>query len=125
MLRSMTGMNGLQLTTGLQGKFGTFELWLTDNGVGFNGMFTRTILGDPKIWGLWILALILIATLFPNTQQLMRCYRPISYRGEVPCLRQGGLEWRPTFSWALFSATVSVLSILSLTKVSEFLYFQF
>ncbi len=125
MLRSMAGINGLQLTTGLQGKLGAFELFLIEQGVGFNGMFTRTIFGDPKIWGLWILSLILISTLLPNTQQIMHRYSPIFYRRDVPPPHQRWLEWRPTNLWALLSATTLVISILSLTQVSEFLYFQF
>ena len=125
MLRSMAAINGVQLTTGFQGKLGNFELWLMDYGVGFNGMFTRTILGDPKIFGLWILALFLISILFPNTQQLMRGFRPIPFRDTVSPLRYRWQEWRLTIFWALFSAMASVLAILSLTRVSEFLYFQF
>jgi len=74
-----------------------------------------------------LLILILIATLLPNTQQFMRRYRPAfeTYHGEISRLRYRWMEWRATVTWALFIAVILTLAILHLTRVSEFLYFQF
>ena len=81
--------------------------------------------GVKEVAGL--LFLLLISVAFPNTQQIMRRYRPAfeTYKGEIPRLRWRVLEWRPTRIWALFSSTIFVLAVLGLTRVSEFLYFQF
>jgi hypothetical protein len=35
------------------------------------------------------------------------------------------MEWRPTVIWANITMLLFVFDVLSLTKVSEFLYFQF
>jgi alginate O-acetyltransferase complex protein AlgI len=74
-----------------------------------------------------LLVLILIAALLPNTQQFMRRYRPAfeTYKGEIPRVRYRWLEWRPSWGWAIFTAWVGVLAVLGLTRISEFLYFQF
>ena len=76
---------------------------------------------------LGILILLLISVALPNTQQIMRRYRPAfeTYQGEIKRLNVRWLEWRPTQIWALFSSIIFVLAVLGLTRVSEFLYFQF
>jgi hypothetical protein len=35
------------------------------------------------------------------------------------------LSWRPTPGWAAIVATLTACGLLSLTRVSEFLYYQF
>jgi len=57
----------------------------------------------------------------------MRRYRPAfeTYQGEIKRLNARWLEWRPTKAWAIFTAIVFTLAVLGLTRVSEFLYFQF
>lgn len=81
--------------------------------------------GVSEVFGLAIL--LLISVVLPNTQQIMRRYRPAfeTYHGEIKRLNYRWLEWRPTRVWALFSSAIFVLAILGLTRVSEFLYFQF
>ena len=75
----------------------------------------------------FMFALLLIAIVFPNTQQIMRRYRPAfeTYHGEIPRLRWRWLEWRPTMTWNLFCIFLLLLSVLNMTGYSEFLYFQF
>jgi len=81
--------------------------------------------GVKEVAGLLLLLLISVA--FPNTQQIMRRYRPAfeTYQGEIKRLNYRWLEWRPTKTWGIFTATIFVLAVLGLTRVSEFLYFQF
>jgi D-alanyl-lipoteichoic acid acyltransferase DltB (MBOAT superfamily) len=70
---------------------------------------------------LWIAALLVAALAFPNTQEIMGRVRPaLGHDG-----RTGGLVWRPSRRWAMATATVAALGLLSLAQVSEFLYFQF
>jgi len=74
-----------------------------------------------------LFTLILIATLLPNTQQFMHRYRPAfeTYHGEISRLRYRWMEWRPSKSWGIFIGVLFLLATLSLSKPSEFLYFQF
>ena len=128
MLAAMLGGHGLSLSPSLIGEIGNAEQWLLEHGVVFHGMFHNHVFGaDPK-WGIvWVVALFLASTLLPNTQQLLRRYRPAleTYKNEIPCLRHRWIEWRPTAPWALFTFGVFIITILSLTQASEFLYFQF
>lgn len=127
MLTAMMGGNGLSLPEQLIGRIGSVEALLVSQGAVFHGMFYNGIFGDSKAGLSWIIVLILIATLLPNTQQWMRRYRPAfeTYRGEIPKLSQRWMQWRPTRFWSSITAALLVLAILSLNRVSEFLYFQF
>lgn len=126
-LMSMAGMNGFSLPESLLDRIGVAGPWLTQLGVEFNGMFHNGVFGEARVGIVWLVALLLISTLLPNTQQIMRRYRPAfeTYRGEIPRLRQRWMEWRLTPAWAVFSGVVFVIAVLGLTRVSEFLYFQF
>jgi len=126
-LGAMMGGNGLSLPESLVGKISSVEQWLVTQGVVFQGMFSNGVFGNPKLGLAWIAILILIAAFLPNTQQFMRRYRPAfeTYHGEIQRLRYRWLEWRPTVVWGTYAATLLGLAILGLTRVSEFLYFQF
>ena len=128
MLATMLGGHGLSLSPSLIGGFGNAEQWLLEHGVVFDGMFHNHVFGaDPK-WGIaWVVTLFLASTLLPNTQQLLRRYRPAleTYKNEIPCSRYRWIEWRPTAPWTLFTCGIFIITILSLTQASEFLYFQF
>ena len=126
--KSMFGLNGFSISERLIGRFGGAEEWLLSHGVAFNGFFQNNVFGSDPYAGVgWIVGLLLISVAFPNTQQLMRRYRPAfeTYQGEIKRLNYRWLEWRPTRLWALFTAALFVLAVLGLTRVSEFLYFQF
>jgi hypothetical protein len=70
----------------------------------------------------WIAALLSIAWLAPNTQQIMARYAPALDWGGVGRRR---LQWQPTAAWAIAVGCAAAISIASLTEVSQFLYFQF
>ena len=126
-LAGMSGMHGLSLPTSWAGKLGGAESWLMEQGIIFNGMFHNEILerGEPAVW--WVVVLLLVSVALPNTQQIMRRYRPAfeTYKDEIPRLRQRWQEWQPTSVWAFFVIIIFLVATLSITKVSEFLYFQF
>ena len=126
--KSMFGLNGLSVSERLIGKFGGAEEWLLSHGVVFDGFFHNNVFGINPYSGVgWTVALLLISASLPNTQQIMRCYRPAfeTYQGEIKRLNYRWLEWRPTKIWGIFTAIIFVLAVLGLTRVSEFLYFQF
>ena len=126
MLRSMVGFNGISLPTRLSGHLGGFENWLTSHGFAFVGMFPNV--SDWNNQGiLWLLVLLVVVWYVPNTQQLLYLYRPAldTYPDLDEQYRKPRLFWRPTLVWSLATAILAVVSILSLTQISEFLYFQF
>ena len=77
----------------------------------------------------WVALAGAIALLAPNTQQLMRRFDPaLDYDAARATDRTAGprrMAWRPSGAWALALAVITVLSLLSLTRPAEFLYFQF
>ena len=94
-LKSMSGMNGF-----------IFEYQLVKSGSFY-----------------WLLASFIIVLLMPNTYQLMQTYHffPTGIKTET----SPRWAWSPSFKWALISAFMAVCSILSLSSVTEFIYFQF
>jgi hypothetical protein len=79
--------------------------------------------GNPELKGL--LAMFLVAWGLPNVQQLLRRYRPVleTYPGDVPA--NSRLAWHPSAAWALLTAAMFIAAVVNLTRVSEFLYYQF
>jgi len=110
---------GLRLGDGLRG-------WLEQHGVVFylggGARFVQT-------W-LWVGAGALLVFCCPNTQQIMRHFEPalaekgvdLSAGCVLPIVRSG---WQPQLRWALWIGVLLVLSLLSLNRPAEFLYFQF
>jgi alginate O-acetyltransferase complex protein AlgI len=119
MLEGMAGMNGVSLPAAIAHRMGGLAETLQGFGVQFNtGGGNEFLLA----WG-WIMALAAIAFLLPNTQEIMRRYRPALDFGRA--VFRSKLDWRPTPGWIVVSALLFALGILSLPEVSVFLYFQF
>jgi alginate O-acetyltransferase complex protein AlgI len=119
-LASMVGLHGVVLPTGWQASMGP-----TLAG-GLQGL--GAVFGDPGLFKgstelAWIVALLAIAWWAPNTQQIMAGHAPaLDWRDS------GGarwLQWRPNAAWATAIGCAALVSIASLTEVSQFLYFQF
>lgn len=98
LLRSMAGINGLELSASSIG--GATEM-------------------------LVIVALLLIAGLAPNTQKLVGYQGPDSCERDPQTISIHAVTWLPTVYRAVFVGCLTGVSIMSLTRVSEFLYFQF
>jgi len=81
---------------------------------------------DISIIITWFLSLSLILWLMPNLQQWMR-YRTIPETdSQISSSRLLALiEFKPKLRWAIFTAALTGIAILGLTRLSEFLYFQF
>jgi hypothetical protein len=79
----------------------------------------------------WVAPLWLIALLAPNTSQIMRQFEPaLDYppRGipePVAYPASPALAWSPNARWALITGAAAASGLLSLSHVSQFLYFQF
>jgi D-alanyl-lipoteichoic acid acyltransferase DltB (MBOAT superfamily) len=70
-----------------------------------------------------LLALVWLA---PNTQELTHY---VAHHGEhktrAVAIPQTWMTWRPSPSWAVLAGCLAAASLLSMSRVSEFLYFQF
>ena len=98
-LGGMAGMNGIMLHRSL-GKF----TWLQDMGITF-GKWLDAIKGNDETWVMAIVALIIVAFLKNSMEIISRV--------------------RPSWGWLVLLLVVSFWSLLDMSKVSEFLYFQF
>ena len=117
-IAAMAGANGVTLPYRWVDKLGAVGAWLAAHGVLFQN--TATFGGGTQIN--WLLICALITWLAPNTQQLMRGFSPALGVGDdqAKCLR-----WQPTARWLAATALLGAFGILSLTALSEFIYFQF
>lgn len=104
--QTLMGLNGIILPGEAGGKLGI----ITHLGIQLQSWTQLPYL--PVVWerkSLSILILVIltiVVTLTPNTQEIMTKFQP---------------NWR----WALVIGLLASLSLLSLNRVSEFLYFQF
>lgn len=73
---------------------------------------------------LWVACGLFISLVMPNTQQLLRL-RWINHKPFEASSWSLSILWRPSLVWAMVMSIVATFATLSLTQVSEFLYFQF
>jgi alginate O-acetyltransferase complex protein AlgI len=78
----------------------------------------------------WIATLLPVIFFLPNTAELLRNFTPaLDYppRGVQFSTREnhGRLAWAPSVRWGHVMALLFCASFLSLTRISEFLYYQF
>ena len=119
-LKAMCGMNGVAIPSALMRSFESLGFDLQPFGVSTTlGSGTTFILTYLWVGLLWTCALFL-----PNTAQLMDRANPAL---DYLAFRTDGARhpWMPTLRWSLVSGTLFACSVLSLNRVSEFLYFQF
>jgi D-alanyl-lipoteichoic acid acyltransferase DltB (MBOAT superfamily) len=122
MYRAMFGFNGISLPESLLGRLGTLQDELVAVGVQFNGMFGNRVFHPSGV--VWLLALGCIAWLLPNVHD---------WAGRNGALREHSvwkdtenrLGWSANTTWATLVGVAAGISILGLSRVSEFLYFQF
>jgi len=129
MLRGMAGLSGATLPEAIANALGPLHSLLAATGIetvpGGGGRFVAT-------WTT-IAVLLAIALWAPNTQEIMRRYRPaldaadgvrtVTTTSSGP--RRDTLAWQPSVPWMLYTGALGAAALLSLTRVSEFLYFQF
>jgi len=131
LFQSMAGMNGISLPVYFEDIFTHYGLLLPENIFIFNGMFNNKLYemaGVSKYLAvLWILILLIITIVLPNTQQFMLNYKPAfeTYKNEVTKSKYKWLEWGSTKFWALYTSIVLLVSIMLLSDENEFLYFRF
>ncbi|MDH4226741.1 MAG: MBOAT family protein [Deltaproteobacteria bacterium] len=75
-----------------------------------------------------LLALLFIIAMWaPNSQEMLKKHEAglNTYKNTIEEPRLKLLSWSPTLTWAIIAAILAAVSILSMTKLSEFLYFRF
>jgi alginate O-acetyltransferase complex protein AlgI len=125
-LKGLSGINGLILPTTYHwylNKIGGMGDVLLDHGVYFGDLGYYS--GSKEL--VFISLLLCISWFAPNTQQLMIRCKPAfeTYRGEIKAWTFHQVQWDKTILWAYITAFISVVSFVSLSRISEFLYFQF
>ncbi len=130
MFQGMAGLNGVTLPNAIVARLGTdAAAYLAALGIGAHiGGGWNFVL----TW-LWVGSLLVLALVAPNTLQLTRAYMPTINRfGDAtanavqPLHRlMLKLRWRTSTPWAAAISAVAAISVLGLSSVSEFLYFQF
>ncbi len=117
MLRAM-----MNLPNALDGRLGFLQPAFEFLGFGFSGGWVAP---EHYIMFLWLVFWLAIVWFWPNTQELMRRYRPVIPVPSAPTGRLRGMVWRPTWQWAMVVVTMAMAGFLGLSSVTEFLYFQF
>ncbi len=122
LLRGMAGMNGVSFPAFLKGIVAPFcaqQGWAVSFEMGTDALRASVLL----------MACLLLVWLAPNLWQIFHGYHPTCEDLSDPPMAAmriaKRLQWQPTRSYALFCALLFITSVLSLTRVSEFLYFQF
>ena len=135
MLQGMVGMNGVSLPASLEGKIGPYFVqydWLV-----FSGLHPLT--NPDGTHALAILSLgLMIVWILPNMKQLFQQYRPVcidvkegtqSAESHLPLMLKGifsrHFQWQPNKKNALVMAVLFLITLSRITRISEFLYFQF
>jgi alginate O-acetyltransferase complex protein AlgI len=126
----MFGFHGIVLPNVIESRLPALGAALAHAGVAFGPGSLPVLL---TLYA-WMAVLLLIALIPPNILQIMLAWEP-AITLPAPYLKDGklapfsrlftGLEWQPTSGWAIGVAAMSVLGILALSQVTEFLYWQF
>jgi len=118
-LKAMAGINGFALPVAWLPHWGAFGQWLAEQGVHFSN--TNALIKGGAIN--WIVISLLIVWIAPNTQQIMVKFKPALNMPEGSAAKR--LLWQPSYAWLVASVVCAVVSILSISELSEFIYFQF
>ena len=118
-VQGMVGLNGVSLPDVIAARTGSLVPWMAAHGVAFTPGGGR----DFAMTFVWVAALLPIVFLAPNTQQIMQRFRPAL--DHVDAANTTRFTWLSSPRWALAMSVVLALGLLSLTRPSEFLYFQF
>jgi D-alanyl-lipoteichoic acid acyltransferase DltB (MBOAT superfamily) len=119
-LGGMAGLNGVVLPITWVAPLGGSAQYLSQFGVDF-----APLLLPHAPQALMIIALLLCAVwLLPNSLECMRRARP-SLNVEAIMATSRYMTWTPNARWAVLGGVAAAVSLLSLDRVSEFLYFQF
>lgn len=117
----MLGLWGVAVPEAILSRLGSLQTLLTNLGVGsFLG-------GGAQFAETWlsVVSAAFVAFLAPNTQEIMVRFEPALPDGRSVIVNDGPLRWRPRRRDAAFVGVLLAMGFLSLSRPTEFLYFQF
>jgi D-alanyl-lipoteichoic acid acyltransferase DltB (MBOAT superfamily) len=121
-VEGMAGLNGVVLPPQWRPAASGLEAWLTSHGV----QFAQVLHFDRVAQTNWLLFLLALCWLAPNTQQLLATYRPALMTPGYDDLGDAGrLAWRPSRAWLVAVVLLGAVGLLSVHRYSEFIYFRF
>jgi alginate O-acetyltransferase complex protein AlgI len=134
MLHGMAGLNGVSIPMALVNRSAALNHLF-----GFLGISGDMTSGATfTLTALWITTLFIIATVMPNSLELMGRFAPALYfepakpvaagdttRGAAPARQLAAMSVAWNARWAVLIAAFFVLGALGLSRPSEFLYWQF
>jgi hypothetical protein len=121
-LGGMAGLNGVELSPMLENGLAPVVPLLRDLGVTFAPV--PLFHGSEQMLG--IAALFAIALLAPNSHELLRYDRLLIAPGPARTpQRAPSLRWTPHPAFAVAAGVLFVYVLTQMSRVSEFLYFQF
>jgi alginate O-acetyltransferase complex protein AlgI len=82
-------------------------------------------LGDLNLTALWLISVGIIALALPNTQELFTLNERPSLCSPARQEPESALRWYPSCRWAILLGLLFIASLLQLSKISPFLYYQF
>jgi len=127
-LTGMAGMNGISLPEAFAGKY-AFLTYGNDL-VLFAGLFPNTHLNATDVL-VYIVSGLAMVWFLPNMREMFSHYNSTweDLSGTLAPFQAGKrvaiFTWKPTRVMAMLLSLLFVFCVFSLTKISEFLYFQF
>ena len=123
-LLGMAGGSGVALPTHFQERLGALAPLLAGLGIEFRPLSAGESVSSASVH--YLLVLLSISWFAPNTQEITARFGPAStkYAGAERKLPEF-MRWAPTRAWALFVAAAGLLAVVSIDRVSTFLYYQF
>jgi hypothetical protein len=129
LLAGMAGLHGIVIPSGLEFALKPVRGFLDLLGVRFANTSGSSLLMNYA----WVMVLLAVAFVFPNSQQILAranpvleySARPANGGARIAAGRRSWWEWQPSALWAFAIGCAAFIAIISITRVSEFLYWQF
>ena len=104
----------------------TGAMMMASGMLGLDGISLETPLIDAESFVLYGTGAFAIIYLLPNTQQLFVDYEPSLEPPRKEDRRWlEKLKWEPNWQWATICSAMFIAAFVNMSKVSEFIYFQF
>jgi D-alanyl-lipoteichoic acid acyltransferase DltB (MBOAT superfamily) len=122
MVMAMAGLHGVALPIHWQPLFGNA---VAASGLPIHFAALPAYSGGTQV--LWVVAGFLAMWLLPNSQEILRRFKPALESVSAPCGLISRIEWRPSIlsGVAMSVVTLALTFIVLQGKAGEFIYFQF
>lgn len=118
-LHGMFGLNGVSMPDVIAMRLGPLAPWMETQGVVLTAGGGR----DFAMTFVWVAVLLPIVFFAPNAHQVMQRFKPALDQPDD--VVRNRWTWQPSKTWTLVMALVLAFGLLTLTRPSEFLYYQF